>query len=423
MVSKAAFDALRGNRVTAADELTALLADLTQEFASSLHIGETLCNALDRFISYLDAEAGSIFLLEPDGSALVCRQCAGPVNIAGVRLAPNQGIVGRVVHDNAPLIVRDVVAHPDFAAMVDAGTGFATRSILCAPLAVHGQCIGALELINKRGGDGMFDLRDLQLLATVAAAAALAINNARMAEALVEQERVQRELELARQIQESLLPRGAIGKLPVFGLNLPAREVSGDFFDFFELPDGRIYFNIADVSGKGINAALLMAKTCSLLRCLARDCADAGELLGRVNRELCDTASLGMFVTVVSGFIARDRDSVTFANAGHPSVLVRAADGTFAQFGATAPPLGILPGIEFPTLTVPLRGRSIHLHTDGFLDSVDAAGQMLGDAGIQALYDEVAALPAAERLHEVVARWRQRDCVTRDDVTLLLIEG
>jgi sigma-B regulation protein RsbU (phosphoserine phosphatase) len=423
MVSRIAVEALRGNLVTAADELAALLADLTHEFASSLHIGETLRNALDRILAYLDAEAGSIFLLERDGSALVCRQCAGPVNVAGVRLAPNQGIVGRVVQENAPLIVRDVTAHPDFAAMVDAGTGFATRSILCTPLAVHGQCIGALELINKRGGDGMFDQRDLRLLGTVAAAAALAINNARMAEALVEQERVRRELELARQIQESLLPRGDNVALPVSGLNLPAREVSGDFFDFFELPDGRIYFNIADVSGKGINAALLMARTCSLLRCLARDCADVGELLGRVNRELCDTASLGMFVTVVSGFVASDRASVTFANAGHPAVLVRDPDGSFQQYGATAPPLGILPGIEFPALTVPLRGRCIYLHTDGILESVDTAGVMLGEVGIQAMYHAVAALSALERLPEIVTRWRQQGWVTRDDVTLLLIEG
>ncbi|MCC6202622.1 MAG: GAF domain-containing protein, partial [Gammaproteobacteria bacterium] len=148
-ISKAAVESLRG-----ADELTALLADLTQEFASSLHIEETLCNALDRFIAYLDAEAGSIFLLEADGSALVCRECVGPVNVAGVRLAPSQGIVGRVVQENRPLIVRDVSLHPDFAAMVDADTGFVTRSILCAPLAVHGQCIGALELINKSSGDG-----------------------------------------------------------------------------------------------------------------------------------------------------------------------------------------------------------------------------------------------------------------------------
>lgn len=423
MVTQAAVDKLLDAQRTSADELTALLSEITYEFASSLHIEETLCNALDRFIAYLDAEAGSIFLLEPDGNALVCRECVGPVNVAGVRLAPNQGIVGRTVQENAPQIVRDVSSHPDFSATVDADTGFVTRSILCAPLTVHGTCIGALELINKRSGDGLFDRRDVQLVTAIASAAALAIHNARMAEALVEQERVRRELELARQIQENLLPRNGTGNLPIWGLNLPAREVSGDFFDYFELPDGRIYFNLADVSGKGMNAALLMAKTCSLLRCLARTCEDVGELLARVNHELCETASFGMFVTIVSGFVSSRRDLVTFANAGHPPVLIRANDGSYTEFGAEAPPLGILPDVAFPTVTVSLRDRSFYVYTDGIPESVDKTGAALGEAGVRALCDLVTPVVASARLAELVHRMQQAGYISNDDVTLLLIEG
>ena len=294
------------------DQAAVFLARLTHEFASSLDVGQTLRHAIDRFMAYLNAEAASIFLLEEDGTALVCRECAGPVDIRGLRLAPDHGIVGQTVLHNEPKIVRDVSKNASFAADVDAGTGFITRSILCAPLSVRGQCLGALELLNKRTADGLFDLNDMQLATTVASAAALAIHNARMAAELVQQERVRKELELARQIQESLLPTASGDTLPVYGLNVPAREVSGDFYDFYALPDGRVYFALADVAGKGMNAALLMARTTSLLRCLAKDNADPGQLLARVNDELCETATHGMFVTIVAGFLDPATGRVTW---------------------------------------------------------------------------------------------------------------
>lgn len=125
------------------DEAAVFLAKLTHDFASSLDIDETLKHAIDRFIFYLDAEAASIFLLEEDESALICRECAGPVDIKGLRLEPDQGIVGQTVSQNEAKIVRDVSKNPSFAAVVDEDTGFITRSILCAPLSVRGRCIGA----------------------------------------------------------------------------------------------------------------------------------------------------------------------------------------------------------------------------------------------------------------------------------------
>ena len=115
--------------------------------------------------------------------------------------------------------------------------------------------------------------------AALSASAALAILNARMAEALVEQERIARELELAAEIQRSLLPEPGGHDFPVAGINYAARTVSGDFYDFFPLDDGRICFNLGDVSGKGMNAALLMAKTSSLYHCLGKTVHDPGRRL------------------------------------------------------------------------------------------------------------------------------------------------
>lgn len=398
------------------------LAELTHDFASSLDIEETLRHAIDRFMDYLNAEAASIFLLEDDAKALVCRECAGPVDIRGLRLAPDQGIVGQTVQHNQSKIVRDVSSNPSFSDNVDKDTGFVTRSILCAPLSVRGECLGALELLNKRSADGLFDLNDLQLATTVASAAALSIHNARMALELVEQERVRKELELARQIQESLLPSHIDEDFPVFGLNLPAREVSGDFYDFLHLPDGRIYFALADVSGKGMNAALLMAKTTSLLRCLAKQAGDPGELLRQVNREVCDTATMGMFVTIIAGYLDPLSGRAEIANGGHQPALLRKPDGSYREIEAGAPPLGVLSDIEFPITELRLDGHSLLLYTDGLSESTDADGRELEVAGMQAMIESAASVSREQRLEQLIEHWQTAGYQTHDDITLMLID-
>lgn len=411
-----------GEEVAALERQARMLAEVTQGFASSLNIEETLANAIERFIVHLDAEAASIFLLENGESELVCRECAGPVDIRGLRLPADQGIVGKTVRERAAQMVRDVSKDPDFAAAIDADTGFVTRSILCAPLLVRDACIGALELINKRSGDGLFSARDRHMVTAIASSAALAIHNARMAQALIEQERVRKELELAREIQEGLLPAPAGERFPVTGLNIPARQVSGDFYDFLRLDDGGIYFNLADVSGKGMNAALLMAKTSSLLRCLAKRTRDPGRLLAEVNEELCETASHGMFVTIVTGFMDPASGWIWLANAGHQPPLYHAADGGFRELPAEAPPLGIVAGAQFPSRTLRLDGGSLYLFTDGVTEAVIGEARRLDVGGLQRLIAATARLEARARLDNIVAEILRPGVEQHDDITLMVIE-
>ena len=425
MSKDAALEPLFQDAQATPERLAGLLADVTHEFASSLNVEETLQNAIDQIIVYLNAEAASIFLLEDDGEngeALICRKCAGPVDVTGLRLRPDQGIVGETVSQNAAQIVRDVSKNENFAGVVDEDTGFVTRSIMCAPLTVRGQCIGALELINKRSGDRLFATSDMHLATAVASAAALAIHNARMAQALVEQERVRKELELARQIQLSLLPPASPASFPVHGLNIPAREVSGDFFDYCEVQGERIYFSLADVSGKGMNAALLMAKTTSLLRCLAKSTQGPAELLAKVNAEICETASLGMFVTIVAGYIYPETGTVDLSNAGHQPPVFRRMDGTYDEFGATAPPIGILPDVAFESTQIQLGDGSLYIFTDGVTESIAPDGTELGVEGLCAILDNASEFDSERRLEEIVKRIRAQDRKVHDDLTLLLIE-
>lgn len=400
-----------------------VLAEAIQEFATSLNLQETLRSAIATFIEQMNADAGSIFLLENENTELVCQQCAGPVDITGLRIPAGEGIVGRTVAERRTQIVRDAQDETQFNPAIDAGTGFLTRSILCAPLVVRGQSIGALELINKRTADGQFEEEDRHLATALASAAALAIHNARMVARLVDQERVRKELEMVREVQVNLLPRPThLEPLPVVAINIPAREVSGDFYDYFAVGSSRVYFNIADVSGKGMNTALWMAKTTGLLHCLAKTTDDLGRLLGRVNEELYETSSHGMFVTVVTGFIDLQRDEIVLANAGHLPALYRGADGVFRELPADGPPLGVVPEAEFRCTRFPLAGGSLYIYTDGVTESPDDSGQVLGAAGLRGLIDSVAALAPRARLEEMVATLRGRGHRQRDDITLMLIE-
>jgi sigma-B regulation protein RsbU (phosphoserine phosphatase) len=404
------------------EEQLAQLAEISQYFASSLNIHDTLKNAIKQFLIYLDAEAASIFLLENNDTELVCMDCAGPVDITGIRLKASQGIVGKTVMTRECHMVRDVRKDPAFAQSVDQASGFVTKSILCTPLMVQERCIGALELINKKSEDGLFDTRDQHLLLALSSAAALAIHNARMAAALVQQERMRKELELAREIQVELLPRQPEYDFPVSGINYPALEVSGDFYDFFRREDGRIYFNLADVSGKGMNSAMLMAKASSLLHHLAKFMADPGVMLARVNDELCETISHGMFITIISGFIDKQKGIISVANAGHQPLLYHHTDGRFEEFPSTALPLGILPAAEFPVTDIPMRGGSLYLFSDGVTESLDENHKTLDIEGLIRLIRSNPPVAAVKRLENIVAEIRKPDVHQRDDITLMVID-
>jgi sigma-B regulation protein RsbU (phosphoserine phosphatase) len=400
-----------------------LIAEMSQEFATSRDLQGTFQRGLKRVAAFIDAEAASLFLVDDQTGELVCQACVGPVDITGLRLAPGQGVVGRVVEQNVATIVKDARSDPYFGAQVDARTGFFTRSILCAPLSVKGQTLGAIELINKAGG-GLFHPGDRQLLRALGASAALAVVNARLTKALVEQERLARELELAAEIQRAMLPPRMPDDFPVSGINHPAHEVSGDFFDFLQLPDGRIAFAIGDVSGKGFNASVLMTKTSSLFRCLAKSERRPARLLSMINAELCETASAGgMFVTMAAGVLDPASGSVLLANAGHEPALLHCNDG-FTSFPAMVPPLGI--GVDLvppsmPETWIALAGGCLYLFTDGVTEA-RRQGAVLGDQGVRRLLTEKAGLPIHERLAAVVDWLAPAGSSPRDDLTLLAIE-
>jgi len=396
----------------------AFLADLSQAFAVSIDLRKTLSEAVNRVAEFMQAEAASLFLLDPVTRILECRICVGPVDLTGTRLAIGQGVVGLAVAENATQIVTDAATDPRVWRAGDESSGFVTRSLLCAPLSTAAGPIGVLEVVNRRDGS-VFRAEDAEVLRLIAAPTALAINNARMANDLVEQQRMKREFDLARRLQKSLLPKRRRGGFPVVGVNLPAHEISGDFYDYFELADGRIGFVVGDISGKGLDAALLMIRAASLLRWAGKDGVAPGAWLARANDELCETMHDGRFICALVGYCDRDGSNVQFAGGGFPPVLVYRR-GAFTEYASGGPPLGIMAGISFDQHEVTLNGGAFYAFSDGATDVRDASGTRLGSDGVRGLIARHATAAPDTRLRALLSDLKRLKLV--DDTTLLLIE-
>jgi sigma-B regulation protein RsbU (phosphoserine phosphatase) len=399
----------------------ALLAEMTRDFGSSLEIENILERGLGRIAENLHAEVGSLWLVSPDGKQIECKASVGPDPITGLTISIDQGIIGRSIRENVCQTVLDVSQDPNFEMAVDEKSGFVTRSLLCAPMFIEGEALGAIELVNKlTDPDRCFDESDIHPLEVLTASAALAIANVRKAASLVDAERVRRELELAAEIQRNLLPARRPPPFPICGVNIPARTVSGDFYDILPLPDGRIAFCLGDVSGKGMNAAMLMAKTASLYRCLTKTVGSPGEVLARVNEEICETATRGMFVTMAAGIYDAERGCAVIANAGHEPLLHHAADGSFDSHPAGGPPLGIVAGSSFPEVEIELGGGAIYSFSDGLTEAATETGEQLGSEGVKELLARVAELPVVERVDAIIAEVSRLEL--RDDLTLLAVD-
>lgn len=251
----------------------------------------------------------------------------------------------------------------------------------------------------------------------------------RLEQALAERDRIaaelNRELALAREVQRSLMPGNDGDCAGFYGMNTSARELSGDFYDYFSTPAGTIQFCIADVSGKGMNAALLMAKVSSLFRCLGKSVADPAALLGLLNREIAETSVRGMFVTLIGGVYDPRSGRMQLANAGHlPAVYQPAGpsgNAPLQEFPADGPPLGVLADAVYVNRELRLDKGTLYLFTDGLIEARAAGGAELGIEGLQALIRRHADIPAAQRARSLLEA--VRDAEVRDDLTVLIVDG
>jgi serine phosphatase RsbU (regulator of sigma subunit)/anti-sigma regulatory factor (Ser/Thr protein kinase) len=296
------------------------------------------------------------------------------------------------------------------------------------PLVTQGELIGALYL-GPRLSDQDYSTDDRKLLSTLAAQAAPAIRVAQLVrEQAVEiqaRERLEQEMRVATLIQQQFLPR-ELPQLPEWQVAAyygPARAVGGDFYDFIALPDGRIGIVVGDVTDKGVPAALIMARTQSVLRGEAPRQLSPAKVLERANEILLPEMPARMFVTCLYMILEPETGRVVFANAGHNLPYVRTADGV-VELRATGMPLGLLPGMDYPEHEAVLApGESVLLYSDGLVEAHDRAGDMFGFPRLRELM--ATELPSSElldhlldELHGFVGRgWDQED-----DITLVALQ-
>ena len=234
-----------------------------------------------------------------------------------------------------------------------------------------------------------------------------------------------KELDLAALIQKSMLPQPRGENFPVHGVGIPARVVSGDFYDIVALDDGRIGFNIGDVAGKGFRSALLMAKTASLYRCLLRSVRQPADLLRLINRELCETSAFGLFVTMIAGLYDPATGLVRLANAGHLPALVRDAKGGMTLINASMPPLGVdtkLAASPTAEHSFYLDGGTLYLCTDGVTEGRLPSGELLEMEGFERHLQATSGLPVSAQLQTVLDRLAAARGELSDDATLLAVD-
>ncbi len=349
-----------------------LVTKMNQEFAVSLDLNDTLKTALQVIIARLNAEAANIFLINDKKKKFECIASLHQNYLDEYELDLKDGVMGKAVQQKKCIRVgnvrKDVREIAEFYFDLDNKTNFNTYSVLCSPLIAANECIGVIHCLNKKTNDKLFIEDDRKLLETLSAPAALAIRNAKMAKEMIEKNKIQKEVEIVGEIQKSLLSKNKDEDFPVAGINIPAKVVSGDFYNFSDLGDGKYGFGVADVSGKGIKSSLLMSKASSLYRCLSKTNFSASDLLFQLNNEICETISRGMFVTMLIGIYDSNRKELLLSSAGHEPPLILSADGKFSNFSEAGPPLGIMPKTKYPEHKLSFENSSMYIFTDGITE-------------------------------------------------------
>ena len=404
-----------------------IITKLNQEFALSLDLNDTLKTALQVIVARINAQAANIFLINEKKRKFQCIASLHQDYLDEYELDLKDGVMGKAVEQRKCVRVgnvkKDVREIAEFYFDLDNKTNFTTFSVLCSPLIAANECIGVIHCLNKKTNDKLFIEDDRKLLETLSAPAALAIRNAKMAQEMIEKNKIQKEVEIVGEIQKSLLSKNKKENFPIAGINIPAKVVSGDFYNFSDLGNGMYGFGVADVSGKGIKSSLLMSKASSLYRCLSKTDFSASNLLIQLNNEICETISRGMFVTMLIGIYDSNKKELLLSNAGHEPPLIFSKEGSFSSFTEAGPPLGIMPNTKYTEHKISFSESSMYIFTDGITEIKNPKGEMLGSEGFQNYIKKHQSKPNSERLNIIVGEILNEGHVQKDDLTIVAVDG
>ena len=404
-----------------------IITKLNQEFALSLDLNDTLKTALKVIVARINAQAANIFLINEKKKKFQCIASLHQDYLDEYELDLKDGVMGKAVEQKKCIRVgnvkKDVREIAEFYFDLDNKTNFTTYSVLCSPLIAANECIGVIHCLNKKTNDKLFIEDDRKLLETLSAPAALAIRNAKMAQEMIEKNKIQKEVEIVGEIQKSLLSKNKKENFPISGINIPAKVVSGDFYNFSDLGNGMYGFGVADVSGKGIKSSLLMSKASCLYRCLSKTDFSSANLLMQLNNEICETISRGMFVTMLVGIYDSNNKELLLSNAGHEPPLIYSKDGSFSSFTEAGPPLGIMPKTKYTEHKISFSESSMYIFTDGITEIKNPKGEMLGSEGFQNYIKKHQSKSTNDRLGIIVNEILNEGHIQKDDLTIVVLDG
>lgn len=361
-----------------------LLLGLIGRINSTIELDALLAAIMDAAKVIMEAQASSLMMLDPQTGELIVSLPTGPARaeISGMRIPSGKGFGGWVATHGEPLVVADAASDPRFYGDL-AKDGFRTGSLICVPMRnSQGATIGVLQALNPIDRPA-FDAIDVPLFSALADQAAIAIEKTRLYQASLEKERLEQQLILARDIQVGFWPR----EIPRFrrgtvaGWSRPAAQVGGDYYDLVALGEDRCVLLVADISGKGLPAALLMASLHGAVRALLETGCPLTQFVNSLNRVLVRDTPIEKFVTLFCAVLDFEKCELTYVNAGHnPPFVFRPSSGEVQSLTDGGPVLGFLDRLEYASFSVALRrGDLLVLFSDGITEAQDLAEEMYGE--------------------------------------------
>ena len=407
------------------------LFKLAGEIGRETDLSGLLLMILNKSRPWIQAEACSIFLPDEETGELAIHSAQGDSapQLGTLRVPKGKGIVGSAMEEKKTIRVDDVSKDSRFYSKADEKTGWKTKALLAAPLLEGGECVGVIEFLNPIGRLA-FTSSDETMVEYFAGLVAAALVRIRAHKAALERAAVQRDLDLARELQGGLLPKVFPTREEAPGIELfarlePAKEVSGDLYDFFTIEPGKMCFVVGDVSGKGIAAGIFMAVTRTLIRATTVPGRSPLEIMNRVNAQLAKENQASLFVTMILGIVDTTTGRMVYGQGGHNPPILVPAQGKPTYEPAGGMPLGVFEDAKFGERELQLKpGETLLVYTDGVTEAMNEAKDLFGEDRLEKAVTGVASLSSekiAERVIEQVEGF-VLEAERSDDITLLAIQ-
>ncbi len=419
--------------LTVVDKLR-LLLDITKKISRSLDLDEVLNLVMDTLGSLLPYDAAGIYIIDreqskfdPLGDERITTFRTEVVRgydieeLLDLRLKTGEGIVGFVAQKAMPVISPDVRSDPRYFNAREK-----TRSEMVAPVIANDEVIGVFNLESDELNTYTED--DLQVLLLLASQVAIIAEKAMLHEELVKKKRLEAQLEVAREVQLSLFP-ASDPQLPGYDIsayNFPTEEVSGDYYDFAKIHEDQLGLVIADVSGKGVPAALLMAFLRASLRAAIHIGYAPSVTMAKINALLGESIENNQYVTAFYGVLDATNHTLAYANAGHNPPLLMNEDGMARFIERGEIPLGMFRGARYYEYYLQIEpGQTLVLYTDGVTEAADENGEEYGRVRLEQIVREGRDYTARELIAHIYADvlgWTGGRGA-HDDITFVIVKA